>query len=49
MKKKLYGDVKFEDLFDSKRQAVVCYLSLEKRYQEMLSYYKKLVNDLEAP
>ncbi len=28
-------DVKFSDLFDNERQAVVCYLSLEKRYMQM--------------
>jgi len=28
----VYDNVKFSDLFDNERQAVVCYLSLERRY-----------------
>jgi hypothetical protein len=32
---KLYNNVKFSDLFDSERQAVVCFLSLERRYMEL--------------
>ncbi|RLA40473.1 MAG: hypothetical protein DRR06_17410 [Gammaproteobacteria bacterium] len=28
----MYDNVKFSDLFDNERQAVVCYLSLERRY-----------------
>jgi len=31
----LYDETKFEDLFDSKEQAVVCYLSLERRFLEV--------------
>lgn len=32
-------NVKFENLFDSKREAVVCFLSLERRY---LSLHKQM-------
>lgn len=34
-------DVKFNDLFDSKKQAVTCYLSLERRYQELCKQFKE--------
>lgn len=35
-------DHKFEELFDSKRQAVVCYLGLEDRYSDLLIRHQKL-------
>jgi len=31
----LYDNVEFKDLFDSERQAVICYLSLERRFLEI--------------
>ena len=47
MRTDLYEDIKFSDLFDNERQAVVCYLSLERRYMDMLEYYKRRVRNLE--
>ena len=35
-------NVKFEDLFDSKQQAVTSYLSLERKYMELLQQYNAL-------
>ena len=34
-------DVKFYELFDSEKQAVVSFLSLERRYLALLEEYKK--------
>lgn len=38
-------DTKFNDLFDSKKQAVVCYLSLERRYQELCKQLREQKNE----
>lgn len=38
---KLYSKVKFSDLFDNKRQAVVCFLSLERRYMKLIKTQKE--------
>jgi len=34
-------DIEFDKLFDSKRQAVVCFLSLERRYQALYKQFKE--------
>jgi len=38
-------DVKFNDLFDNKKQAVICYLSLERRYQELYKQLREQKNE----
>ena len=40
-------DTEFEELFDSKRQAIVCFLSLERRYLKLCQYlrYKKKLEE----
>ena len=40
-KRKMY-DVRFYELFDTKNQAVVCFLSLERRYFENLRQLERL-------
>lgn len=35
----LYDKVKFSDLFSNERQAVVCFLSLERRYMALTKAY----------
>ena len=39
----------FKDLFDSKEAAVICYLSLERRYNRLKAEYDKLICDDSCP
>ena len=41
-------DIEFEDLFEDKREAVVSYLSLEKRYIELKKNHKEYLDDPEG-
>ena len=38
---KLYKSVEFSDLFDSKQQAVTCFLSLERKYMDLFKLMKQ--------
>ncbi len=40
-KKKTLYNVKFDELFDNKREAVVCFLSLERRYVALVKQFDK--------
>ena len=42
-------DVEFKELFDNERQAVVLYLSLEKRYFEAMKELRERRNDQHWP
>ena len=46
LEEKMYENVKFEDLFKSKRVAVVLYFSLERRYMHMMQYHHQICRDL---
>lgn len=37
---KIYENVNFNELFKTKRAAVVYYLSLERKYLNMMKYYR---------
>jgi len=37
----MYEKIKFNDLFKNKRAAIVCYLSLERKYMDMMKYYRQ--------
>ena len=41
----MYEKIKFNDLFKNKRAAIVCYLSLERKYIDMMKYYKQRDSD----
>ena len=45
---KMYENVNFNELFKTKRAAVVCYLSLERKYLNMMKYYRNKINNENA-
>jgi len=42
----MYEKIKFDELFENKRSAVVCYLSLERKYLHMMKYHQQICRGL---